>query len=126
MILNQLYLSETSQLGSCPGFNMYADPVGGKWFESFWGLINVHDLEVVEHNRHFRLRDNAFSMFPVEANIYFSPDRMSTTVNFDLPLQIQPFSAITMSWLVTAINLRYANVVKTWIDERGGSFESFW
>ena len=54
VVRRKIYLSRTNQLGCCPAFIMHADPDGGKWFESYWGIINVLDMEAKNSIQKFK------------------------------------------------------------------------
>ena len=118
------------ELGCLPGFLVLADVAGGKWFESFWGLIHVAELQQ-EHSLADLQTDLYTTTWRVSmtwrsylgpgstATIVFAEDRKSHVVAFDIGMQLQPFCFVGMAWMLTAL-ARFGSVNGPWLAQVGG------
>lgn len=105
----RFYCSPTSP-GRFPlGWNVYADVEGGKFFESFFGIIQVLDMDVANDDK-FVLSSNFLSWFPASVFIEFSkPPVYQHSIRLYFPLdgpnKYNPFVWFTTTFVVAALKL---------------------
>jgi len=103
----RLYCSSTSPAKCSPaGWNVYADVEGGKFFESFFGLIQVLDMKA--NDEKFIMSANFLSWFPVKVLIeYPNAPVYEHSVRFYFPLdgpnKYNPFAWLTIAFIFAAI-----------------------
>ena len=104
----RLYLSKTSEARlPIAGWNVLADVEGGKFFESFWGLIQCLDLEASDDK--LIMSSNWLSWFPVD-NVFIEFPKAPVyehIIRFYLPLdgpnKYNPFCFLTAAFALSAI-----------------------
>lgn len=71
LLHKEIYASGTSPIASPNGFNCYADIEGGKWFEAFFGILHVMDLEVSEDGHEVHISPHFLSIWPVFVDFHY-------------------------------------------------------
>ena len=107
---NKVYFSLENELLKVPtGWNCYIDKEGGKFFESFWGIINCLDYVDEDPNDvGFEVRPNHLSWLIALVFVEFQHDPTHEhTVRFFFPLggwnAYNPFAWLTMLYVATAL-----------------------
>jgi len=106
---NEFYFSPKT-VGRWPGgWNCHVDRVGGKFFESFFGLINCLDIDF-QSDDYWVIKPNFWSWLIVsEVQIFFHPDGKGHSILFYFPLdgpnKYNPFFWATMTYIVMGIKL---------------------
>lgn len=106
---NEFYFAPKS-VGRWPGgWNCHVDREGGKFFESFFGLINCLDIDFQSEN-YWVIKPNFWSWLIVsEVQIFFHPDGKGHSILFYFPLdgpnKYNPFFWATMTYIVMGIKL---------------------
>jgi len=103
----ELYTNDKNPGRSLVGWNVYADDDGGKFFESFFGIIQTLDLEEIEtddNRKIWILTPNEWSWFPAKVTIDFYDDDEHSVV-IRIPVKginmYNPFFLMT-KWFVLA------------------------
>ena len=130
---NRVYSSETNVVSTSPsGWNCHVDEEGGKFFESFWGIMHCLDIQcrddgsdrkrnhwVITPNKWSWLRlDNVFVEF-CEGDTRCGGHRVRFYFPLDGPNRYNPCTWITIGFAVTALNY-FAGVSFKEFKERYG------
>lgn len=127
LVRRELYTGPTNVVDRPTGFVAHADVAGGKWFESFWGIMHVLDLETTP--RKWQIRSNPISFFPVYVVIdYPEPPVLYNKVTFHFPfkgiLLLNPLLMLTLTPVGTSIGNFAFLPGKRWLTAHGASVEN--
>lgn len=127
LVRRELYTGPTNVVGRPTGFVAHADTAGGKWFESFWGVLHVLDLEASATK--WEITSNPMSFFPVYVAIDFPQppvhyNKVTFHFPFKGPLLLNPLLFLTLTPVGTSIANFAFLPGKQWLTERGASVEN--
>ena len=122
-VRTQIYESPITvkEMGCFPTFNTLTDYKGGRWFESFWGVI---------HSARMRQRGNTLTLTPdwrsyvgpgSVVEIVFAEDHKSNTVTFSFNNQLQPICLLWELFLSVGIGLWLFTKLAPWLRSKQGS-----
>jgi len=116
LFAREFYFTEKSVVGFPSGWNCHIDEEGGKFFESFWGIIHCLDV-VVKRNEDDRISTmiitpNFLSWLTLdEVYVEFANTPEGTyghRIRFFFPLDgpnmYNPFTLLTMGFIMTGMN----------------------
>jgi hypothetical protein len=97
-----------------------ADPVGGKWFDCFWGVMTVYDLQVIKENEHWRVTSNWMSCHICQVDFYFLPGQTECHFHEMGITYYNPFCLLLLGFMYTSTVLAYLPAVNEWLQQNGG------
>ena len=92
---------------------------GGKWYESWWGLIMVLDLVRLDED-HWQITSNWLSWTDVVVDIHFAEHRQD--VVFAIRVYLSPFNLFTQAWISSTL-LSGLKPLNAWLGPQGASVE---
>jgi hypothetical protein len=98
-VRKEIYCGLTNNVSYPSGFCCHADVEGNKWFETFWGIMQVLDLDTTPDR--MILSPNMLSIVPANVEIHFpKPPVHQNHLQFNFPILglnlLNPFMYVTL------------------------------